>query len=417
MGSESRVNGNTILWLTNLGNSPSGLSIRHTHFGRNLKKRGYKVHLLVPECSYDARELDAYRKLGVIDGCSVFPGYNASGLKGLLSRFAIHPALRNFFRHASQREVTSVLEAFVKEHQPATLLISERVHLFAVRKLQTQVRVAIDWCDSFTLNCYREFKRAFRAMEVRPALRSLYELISTALDESYYPRFANVNLVICDPDREVFQRLSQGTEFAVLKNGIDHFTSPLTPRTGDSLIFSGVMNFPPNYHSALWFIDHVLPLVRRRRPRVQFIVAGRDPVDELRARANEFIKVTGQVPDLNKEIAGAQLYVAPMIAGGGFKNKVIEAFAAGTPVVGTHLAAEFLPDTLRNDMILAEGAADLAEAVVRCLENPAPLLGKVNHAQDILRRHYSWDQCTDHLLSCLSAHTAGTQALAVGAGR
>lgn len=313
--------------------------------------------------------------------------------------------------------MTSVLEAFVKEHQPATLLISERVHLFAVRKLQTQVRVAIDWCDSFTLNCYREFKRAFRAMEVRPALRSLYELISTALDESYYPRFANVNLVICDPDREVFQRLSQGTEFAVLKNGIDHFTSPLTPRTGDSLIFSGVMNFPPNYHSALWFIDHVLPLVRRRRPRVQFIVAGRDPVDELRARANEFIKVTGQVPDLNKEIAGAQLYVAPMIAGGGFKNKVIEAFAAGTPVVGTHLAAEFLPDTLRNDMILAEGAADLAEAVVRCLENPAPLLGKVNHAQDILRRHYSWDQCTDHLLSCLSAHTAGTQALAVGAGR
>lgn len=128
--------------------------------------------------------------------------------------------------------------------------------------------------------------------------------------------------------------------------------------------------FQPNYQSALWFIEHVFPLVRRSGPCAQLIIAGACPVPELEAKQNPGIRVTGAVADLGAEIASSQLYVVPMVYGSGFKNKVVEALANGTFVAGTSLAFEFLDFDLRKLMLVGDTPADLAHEIVAFLNAP-----------------------------------------------
>src|SRR5205807_1045507 len=113
------------------------------------------------------------------------------------------------------------------------------------------------------------------------------------------------------------------------------------------------MDFPPNYESAIWFIDHVFPLLRDHRD-AHLVIAGANPVKELSARAGERVEVTGYREELRQEIARSELYVAPLICGGGFKNKVLEAIASGTYLVGTSMAVEFLGGNAKKLFLVAD---------------------------------------------------------------
>jgi glycosyltransferase involved in cell wall biosynthesis len=62
----------------------------------------------------------------------------------------------------------------------------------------------------------------------------------------------------------------------------------------------------------------------------RFVIAGAQGFGELVALVSESVEVRGAVPDLPIKIAKSQLYVAPSVSGGNFKNKVFEAIAAGT---------------------------------------------------------------------------------------
>ena len=51
-----------------------------------------------------------------------------------------------------------------------------------------------------------------------------------------------------------------------------------------------------------------------------------------------WVKLVGYVDNLQKELADGTIYAAPITAGGGIKNKVLEAMACGLPVIGTNEA-------------------------------------------------------------------------------
>jgi glycosyltransferase involved in cell wall biosynthesis len=197
----------------------------------------------------------------------------------------------------------------------------------------------------------------------------------------------------------VIEQLSGAAELIqIILNGVSFPAAPaVCDRVPGRMVFTGWMNFPPNYEAALWFLDHVFPFILKVRPTAQFVVAGADPVPALKARVNHNVQVTGAVPDISLEIARSQIYVAPLISGGGFKNKALEAIVAGTYVVGTTYAAEFLPTDLRECVTVADGASNLAHAIPSALADPEALRPSVEKAQVILRNNYSWEARTEDL--------------------
>jgi glycosyltransferase involved in cell wall biosynthesis len=70
------------------------------------------------------------------------------------------------------------------------------------------------------------------------------------------------------------------------------------------------------------------------------------------------------------EIAAASVAIAPLRVGSGTRIKILEAWAAGRPVVATPLAMEGLTFEDGQDVLLATMATELADAVDLLLNNP-----------------------------------------------
>jgi glycosyltransferase involved in cell wall biosynthesis len=385
-----------ILWLLNFIPKlefPNGATLRYLNLTRHLTAAGHKVHLLLPDWSCNAETMDALVKRGYVESVTGFEGYRASGLLNGFSRLVGHPGWRNRILGSRREPFVRELLSFAVQKDIDVFIFGERTHLFAIEEIRKHMGVLLAALgDSYTLYFWRALKHALAGREARKAGEAIRRLLAALAEESYYPRIAHATITLSPVDKRVLDAVSgAGDRIHLFLNGVEFPSAPPSrAKIPNRIIFSGMMDFEPNYDAAFWFLEKVFPLIRARRPDVRFVIAGADPIPALRTRESEFVQVTGRVADMFEEIAKSQVYVAPMITGGGFKNKVVEALAAGTPVVGTRYAAEFLTPDLKDAVTVADSPAEFAGAVLRVLDDPEAETLKVQRAQQVLRDSYSW---------------------------
>ena len=385
----------SIIVLLDIPNStiPNGATLRILNYVPRLRGMGYRIYFLVPGWSYHPEVLQELVDRGDIDGFSRLSEHKASGFVNAISRIFIVPGIRNRILRSQRQKILNEILCEVRRRDCNLIVLQQRMYLFASDELKECVSVVIDWTDSFALAYWRSVKLMIRQGNIRNLANAIRRLMASAADESYYPRKVNANLVVSPIDKRTIKHLSRAPKFIhVIPNGVNFPTSlPRCDRVPDRMIFTGWMDFSPNYEAALWFLDRVFPLILRVKPDAQFVIAGANPVPALTARINHNVQVTGAVSNLSLEIARSQIYVAPLVSGGGFKNKVFEALAAGTHVVGTSYAVEFLSPDLRECVTVADGPSNLARAVLSALADPEALRPSVEKAQAILRCNHSWE--------------------------
>jgi glycosyltransferase involved in cell wall biosynthesis len=88
-------------------------------------------------------------------------------------------------------------------------------------------------------------------------------------------------------------------------------------------------------------------------------------------RGDARIELSGPVDDAITELARAKVALVPLLAGSGTRFKIIEAWAAGVPVVSTPLGAEGLPARDGEHLLVAGDARGFQEAVSALLADPA----------------------------------------------
>lgn len=137
------------------------------------------------------------------------------------------------------------------------------------------------------------------------------------------------------------------------------------------IVFTGLMNHPPNADAALFFAREVLPEVRRQEPGATFEIVGRRPTPDVLALADlAGVTVTGEVPDVRPFLAAASVVVAPLRFGSGARQKILEAWAMDKAVVATSVGAEGLGGRAGEHLLVADGAGPIADGVVRLLRDP-----------------------------------------------
>ena len=115
-------------------------------------------------------------------------------------------------------------------------------------------------------------------------------------------------------------------------------------REPSRLLFLGSLDWRPNIDGLQQFLDDVFPAVRRAIPQATLAVVGRNPSDALRPRlvATAGVELYANVPDVRPYLATCGMLVVPLRIGGGSRLKILEALAAGVPVVSTRIGAEGL---------------------------------------------------------------------------
>jgi len=141
----------------------------------------------------------------------------------------------------------------------------------------------------------------------------------------------------------------------------------------------------------LYFAREVWPLVRQRRPELRLVIVGAQPAAQVLALRKEGITVTGTVEDVRPFYRGALVSVVPLRVGGGTRLKVLEAMAAGTPVVSTSLGAEGLAVTAGKDILIADTPEAMADAIVSLQAKSPPWQELVANGRRSVRERYDWE--------------------------
>ena len=181
----------------------------------------------------------------------------------------------------------------------------------------------------------------------------------------------------------------------LVPNGVDtHYFCPTDTSPTPSLVFTGLMNHPPNVDAALWFSDEILPRLHHQHPTLRFNIVGRKPHPTVLALGGrKGIHVTGEVADIRPYIAESLALVVPLRSGGGTRLKILQAMAMGRPVISTKLGAEGLEVTPGVNILIAENPTEFVNHILRLTASPkeAERLGQAGRR--LVEEKYDWQTC------------------------
>lgn len=200
----------------------------------------------------------------------------------------------------------------------------------------------------------------------------------------------------------------------VSPNGVDAAHYP--PRTGDGLpgllIYTGAVSYRVNYEAVEFFLRDILPLVVARHPEARLLVTGRADAAAAQALGALGAQFSGYLPDVRSALADAQINVIPLLTGGGTRLKLLEALAAGLPVVSTSAGAEGVDLRPGVDFLLADTPEAFAAALIRLLDEPELRRTLAENGRERARQRYDWQPILHALMDYLDEITADRPASA-----
>ena len=218
-------------------------------------------------------------------------------------------------------------------------------------------------------------------------------------------QFDQVLVTSLQDQRWLVSQQSPGEEPApitVLPNGVDlaYFKPVADTHRRDQLVLAGDMSLAANIVMAQFLVNEIMPLVWAQQPEARLVIAGRDPVREVRAlAADPRVMVTGTVQDMRPYLHSSVISLAPLLFGLGIQNKVLEAMACATPVVATPQAIGGLNVTPGKDVVVAEDAVAFAHAVVDLMQDPPRQRSIGQAGRDYVEKHHDWPLVIDQLES------------------
>lgn len=216
------------------------------------------------------------------------------------------------------------------------------------------------------------------------------------LEREWLPRFDAI-LVASEADRKRILPLPR--QVVVYPNAVPSIADALRVEE-DVISFSGNLEFEPNRSAVAFFAARVWPLLQSRFPALRWRIIGKNPQAVAKLVAHDpSIELTGPVDDAVAWLGRSKVAVVPVLAGSGTRIKILEAWAAGTPVVSTAIGAEGLEAEDGRHLLLADDPATLASAVTRLLGDAELRTRLGRSGQMLCQERYTWQAAWSQLHS------------------
>jgi glycosyltransferase involved in cell wall biosynthesis len=206
-------------------------------------------------------------------------------------------------------------------------------------------------------------------------------------------------------DKEIIDELAPDVPKFVIPNGVDtEFFVPngnqVEPNT---LVFTGLMKYVPNYDGILHFLDEIFPLIQKEISDVKIYVVGSQPPAFLQRRATDNIIITGFVEDVRPYVWRSKAYVVPLRMGGGTRLKVVEAMAMKKPIITTSIGCEGIEVTSGKNVLIADQAQDFADTVIDVLRDGISHQQIAENGYQLAKAKYDWSIIGDNMEDILQS--------------
>jgi glycosyltransferase involved in cell wall biosynthesis len=366
-----------IAWLSPYLPAPenTGGRIRIANLARAFAGDDLRLYLRLAEDDPDASAIRAddyppWRQIRAVR--TRWPRLNLQLTPGLPQSFP--PELKRWLAEDDARE-------------PFDAVIAE--HCYSAHELPRLERAAVVLSEH---NVESDYYLYLAKTRFRKKLRHLWEVARWRRFEAETWRNADAVTMVTERDAQRVRRAGQ-PHAVVIPNGIAleryRFVPP-SRRSGNQILFVGLMSYNPNIEAAKLLAKHVLPRVRKRIRDATLTIGGRDPLRAVTRLESESVRVTGTVPDISKLFDSHAAFANPVSFGGGSSLKVVEALATGLPLVASEFAVRGFGLAPEREYLRADRASELADALIRALSRRGELDPMAERARSIAEK-LAWE--------------------------
>jgi hypothetical protein len=151
------------------------------------------------------------------------------------------------------------------------------------------------------------------------------------------------------------------------------------PASHKILLFNGTLGYKPNLDALDVILEKINPkLLTKNHFSYKIIICGNKlpaSYNELVDYKEQHIIFAGFVPDINLYFKGADIFINPVLDGGGIKTKLVEALGFDLSVVSTQSGAIGIPESITGDKmkIIADNDWDTFYRQVLLIDNKASI--------------------------------------------
>ncbi|MFM8436830.1 MAG: glycosyltransferase family 4 protein [Candidatus Kapaibacterium sp.] len=156
------------------------------------------------------------------------------------------------------------------------------------------------------------------------------------------------------------------------------------------LVLAASWSWIHNVRGLRWFVSRVLPLVRKQVPQVRLVLPGKGLPEEFRDGRYEGVVATGYVDDMKPSYHQSSVFVCPLFVGSGVRITIMEAMAAGLPVVATEVGAEGVEATEADGLFVSDDPVMQARHIVALITDPAACATASARARASVRSRHEW---------------------------
>ncbi len=215
-------------------------------------------------------------------------------------------------------------------------------------------------------------------------------------------------IAVSEKDAQAIRTVARHKRVTAVLPGVDR--EQMAPRARrpqpGRVLYLGHMEHYPNLDGLLFLYKEIWPQVRHAFPEARLVVAGSSAREELarvapdtlaRMEHDASVELAGFLPDLGAAMDESAAMAAPLRLGSGVRNKVIEAMAAGLPVVTTTTGAEGLAVAHNRELLIADDPAQFARELVRLFKNPELPDRLSTAAREVVARDHDNDRIAERL--------------------
>jgi glycosyltransferase involved in cell wall biosynthesis len=161
------------------------------------------------------------------------------------------------------------------------------------------------------------------------------------------------------------------------------------PSKENIFLYLGNLYTPQNRMSIEFIINHILPLLKKRKINFEFWIVGDYPPGLRNAFKGKNIKFLGFVKNLEEIMAKVKILLSPIAFGTGIKTKILDAMAYGVPVFTNSVGVEGLAVRKNFHCIIEDDPKLLVAKLINTLENPSLLFSLSKNGFEYVRRYHN----------------------------
>lgn len=345
--------------------------------GERLADLGHEVHYLHLQQNLraDRSAMERYWK----DRLHVFRSLSPGSMLGRARRKAIRIVGETFHLNLPvdsyfDPEAAAYVRTLLGEGRFDVVVLS---YVFYSRLFESMagVRRLLDTHDVFS-DRYRLYRTHGQANEFFSTGRR---------DEAKALDRADVVLAIQESDATHFRALTDRPVTVVGHLAPVVARAPATAPKAPALLFvGGPMGI--NVHGLSWFMDQVLPAVRRRVPDAELWLAG--GIGDRIGRSVAGVRRLGFVEDLAEVYRRAAVVINPQRFGTGLSIKSVDALLHGRPLVTTASGARGLEDGANAAFRQVDSAEEFGDALVQLLDDPSRAAALAGRAAEFAHAYH-----------------------------